>query len=63
MSWDGLIQIFNPGQKHLADERDRKRIEAQMPGSEGDALVDLDKGIVRITRPAPAEPSEDLADE
>ncbi len=55
MSWDGLIQIFNPGQKHLADERDSKRIEAQIPGSEGDdsrkSYVDLDRGIVHLAVP------------
>lgn len=52
--WDGLIQIFDPSQKHLADERDRKRIEAQIPGSEGDpnkTWVDLDKGIVHLALP------------
>ena len=52
--WDGLIQIFNPNQKHLADERDRKRIEAQIPGNEGDpnkTWVDLERGIVHLARP------------
>jgi hypothetical protein len=52
--WDGLVQIFNPNQKHFADERDRKRIEAQIPGSEGDpnkSWVDLDNGIVHLALP------------
>ncbi|MGN6753668.1 MAG: hypothetical protein ACTHJJ_14080 [Intrasporangium sp.] len=57
MSWDGLIEIFNPGHKHLAEERDRKRIEAQIPGSEGDPLRDFERGIIRITlQPPPSEP-------
>lgn len=52
--WDGLVEIFNPGHKHFADERDRKRIEAQIPGSEGDpnkSWVDLDSGIVHLALP------------
>ena len=65
MSWDGLVEIFNPGHQHLREERDRKRIEAQIPGSEGDGAtrVDLEHGVVRITAPrrapAPAERPDD----
>jgi hypothetical protein len=53
MSWDGLVEIFNPGHQHLREERDRKRIEAQVPGSEGDGptKVDLEHGVVRIAAP------------
>ncbi len=55
MSWDDLIEMFNPGHKHLAEERDRKRIEAQLPGTEADddprgAGVDLDRGIIFLPR-------------
>jgi hypothetical protein len=62
MSWDELIEIFNPGHKHLAEERDRKRIEAQLPGSEADddphaARVDLERGIIFL--PKAEEHSED----
>lgn len=51
MSWDDIVELFNPGHKHLAEERDRKRIEAQLPGSEADddsraAGVDLERGII-----------------
>ena len=55
MSWDGLVEIFNPGHQHLREERDRKRIEAQIPGSEGDGptRVDLEHGVVRLTAPRP----------
>ena len=54
MDWDGLIEIFNPAHKHFAEERDRKRIEAQIPGNEGDpnkTWVDLDKGVVHLAMP------------
>ncbi|HEY6742684.1 MAG TPA: DUF6191 domain-containing protein [Lapillicoccus sp.] len=56
MSWDGLVEIFNPGHQHLREERDRKRIEAQIPGSEGDGTtrVDLEHGVIHITAPRPA---------
>jgi hypothetical protein len=52
--WDGLIQILHPGHQHFAEERDRKRIEAQIPGSEADpntSWVDLDSGIVHLAFP------------
>lgn len=52
--WDGLVEIFHPEHKHLVDEMESKRIEAQIPGSEGDpntTYVDLDKGIVHIALP------------
>jgi hypothetical protein len=68
--WDGLIEIFNPQHKHLAEELETKRIEAQIPGSEADpnkTYVDLDRGIVHLALPPerfraawtadPAEPS------
>ena len=57
MSWDGLVEIFNPGHQHLREERDRKRIEAQIPGSEGDGptQVDLEHGVVRIAGPRPVQ--------
>lgn len=49
MSWDGLIEIFNPGHRHLAEERDRKRVEARLPESEGDPLREVERGVVRVT--------------
>lgn len=62
MSWDDLIELFSPGHKHLAEERDRKRIEAQLPGSEADddpqaAGVDLERGIIFL--PKSAENADD----
>ena len=57
MSWDGLIEIFNPGHRHFREERDRKRLEAQIPESEGDPLRDFERGIIRIpAKPGPSEP-------
>ena len=70
MSWSGVGEIFNPGQRHLREEMDRKRVEAQIPGTEGDGTtqVDLENNVVRIAqrRPeelpdeAPHEASDDL---
>ena len=53
MSWDGLVEMFNPGHRHLREERDRKRVEAQIPGNEDDSRtrVDLENNVVRIARP------------
>ena len=56
MSWDGLVEIVNPGHRHLREERDRKRVEAQIPGREGDPThtqVDLENNVVRIVAPQP----------
>ncbi|MEO7236377.1 MAG: nucleotidyltransferase domain-containing protein [Lapillicoccus sp.] len=53
MTWGGIGEIFNPGQRHMDEELASKRVEAQVPGDEGRPnRVDLDAGIVRITRPA-----------
>ncbi len=50
-------EMFNPGMKHLHEEQQRKRIEAQIPESEGDPLRDFEQGIIRITlKDAPSEP-------
>ena len=55
MSWDGLVEIVNPGHRHLREERDRKRVEAQIPGNEddGQTQVDLENNVVRIAAPKP----------
>ena len=39
MSWSGVGEIFNPGQRHLREELDRKQVEAKIPGNEGDGVV------------------------
>jgi hypothetical protein len=63
MELDGFIEIFNPGHKHLREERDRKRIEAQIPKSAGKPFgIDLDAGVARIPAPKPTEePPPDAA--
>lgn len=59
MSWEPFTEIFNPGHRHFVEERNRKRIEAQKPGSEGNPLgVDLDKGVVHIQMPAASAPPD-----
>ncbi len=67
MSWSGVGEIFNPGQRHLREELDRKQIEAKIPGNEGDGdtQVDLENNVVRIPRPRPRPkaPSDDAADD
>ena len=61
MSWGGLVEMFNPGHRHLREEMDRKRIEAQIPGNEGDGntQVDLENNVVRIAQPRPKERPDD----
>ena len=57
MSWSGVGEIFNPGQRHLREEMDRKQIEAKIPGNEGDGetQVDLENNVVRIPQPRPKD--------
>ena len=65
MSWGGLVEMFNPGHRHLREEMERKRVEAQIPGNEGDGTtqVDLENNVVRIPQPRPKErPDEASAD-
>ena len=59
MELDGFIEIFNPGHKHLREERDRKRIEAQIPRAEGKPFgIDLDAGVARIPARKPGSPDD-----
>ena len=61
MSWGGLVEMFNPGHRHLREEMERKRVEAQIPGNEGDGStqVDLENNVVRIAQPRPTERPHD----
>ncbi|MGN6301968.1 MAG: DUF6191 domain-containing protein [Angustibacter sp.] len=60
MELDGFIEIFQPGYKHWREERDRKRIEAQIPESGAPPFgIDLDAGtaVIRMSPPpAPDDP-------
>lgn len=45
MTWGGLDEIFNPGSAHLRDEMKRRRVEAKIPGTEGEPnSVNLEQG-------------------
>jgi hypothetical protein len=47
---DGIFELFQPGYKHLREERDRKRLEAQIPATAGPPFgLDLDAGVARIS--------------
>jgi len=69
MSWGGLVEMFNPGHRHLREEMERKRVEAQIPGNEGDCTtkVDLENNVVLIAqarpRELPDEATEDASDD
>ena len=53
MTWGGIGEIFNPGQRHMEEELASKRVEAKIPGDEGRPdRVDLDAGVIRVSRPA-----------
>jgi len=64
MSWSGVGEIFNPGQRHLREELDRKQIEAKIPGDEGggETQVDLENNVVRIPQPKAAAKPADASD-
>jgi hypothetical protein len=64
MSWSGVGEIFNPGQRHLREELARKQIEAKIPGDEGEGetQVDLENNVVRIPQPRPAAEPADAPD-
>jgi hypothetical protein len=65
MSWGGLVEIFNPGHRHLREEMERKRVEAQIPGNEGDGTtkVDLENNVVRIAQARPRELPDEATDD
>jgi len=65
MSWGGLVEMFNPGHRHLREEMERKRVEAQIPGNEGDGTtqIDLENNVVRIAQRRPEELPDEAPDE
>lgn len=63
-----FLEIFQPGLRHLREERDRQKMTVSKPTPGGGAPlgIDLEAGVarIRITRPAPAaEPEEHQPDE
>lgn len=51
-----LVDVFQPSRTHLTQERERQRTAvAQRPSEAPPFDVDLDAGVVRITRPPASE--------
>jgi len=52
-----LIQLFQPGQRHVVEERDRQRISADLQESSAPPLgVDLERGVLRLSKSSRTEP-------
>ena len=53
-----FFEVFQPGLRHLREERDRRRSMVVRPTHGGGAPlgIDLDAGTARIVLPAPAAP-------
>jgi hypothetical protein len=61
---DGFFELFQPGYKHLREERDRKRLEAQIPETGAPPFgIDLDAGVARISLAPAAEQHDQPATE
>jgi hypothetical protein len=60
-----FFEIFQPGMRHLREERDRQNMLVSKPTYGGGAPlgIDLEAGIatIKISRPAPAAGTEDPA--
>jgi hypothetical protein len=61
-----FFEIFQPGMRHLREERDRQNMLVSKPTHGGGAPlgIDLEAGIatIRIARPAPAAADDPPAD-
>jgi hypothetical protein len=56
-----FLEIFQPGLRHLREERERQRTDVAHPKKGGPPLgIDLDAGTARIVvpRPAPSDPDD-----
>lgn len=60
-----FLEIFQPGLKHLREERLRQRMHVAHPTDGADPLmeIDLDAGTATIVIPPPARPAADEATE
>lgn len=57
-----VFSIFEPGLKHLVDERERQRLEIVRPGDGAPPFgVDLDSGVVDLDWQPPLLPGSDPA--
>lgn len=60
---DGFFELFQPGYKHLREERDRKRLEAQIPATGAPPFgIDLDAGVARFSLPRQVSAEDHLDD-
>ena len=59
-----IFELFQPGARYLEEERERKRSEiVYAPSSApGRGEIDLDSGVVVITRHDGAPPADDASD-
>jgi hypothetical protein len=57
-----FLEIFQPGLKHLREERDRLKTLVSRPthGADGPLGIDLDSGKATIKMPAKPEPIDDV---
>jgi len=58
----GIDTLFNPGKRHMDEEKRRLQSTREEIGdSSGGRRIDLESGTVRISRPTRATPGEDEA--
>lgn len=60
-----FLEIFQPGLRHLREERERQRMDVAHPTDGADPLmeIDLDAGTATIVIPSPAPPPSPEATE
>jgi hypothetical protein len=60
----GIDTLFNPGKRHMDEEKRRLQSTREEIGdSSGGRRIDLESGTVRISRKGKADPAEDEATE
>jgi Family of unknown function (DUF6191) len=60
----GLDTLFNPGKRHMDEEKRRLQSTRQQIGdASGGKRIDLESGKVTIRRPSPTDEETDSADE
>lgn len=60
-----FLEIFQPGLKHLREERERQRMNVAHPTNGADPLmeIDLDAGTARLVLPAPSRSTAEEPEE
>ena len=60
----GIDTLFNPGKRHMDEEKRRLQSTREEIGdSSGGKRIDLESGVVRISRPKQTDSAEDGAEE